>query len=162
MLLIVLPNNSIGSKSLIQHPASTFWMLCRLWYRLFWNQCFSFYDLHFWLLRLSIFQLWAEISAQWLDYPIYKTKHCSPSVDADFQDGATKIWCTIMAEKAASTLYMNYCHKASLGLPKMHDQKSLRLNWLSFSGWGRVRATVVFATKGGRCVNNGCLQPIAT
>jgi hypothetical protein len=44
---------------------------------------------------------------------------------------------------------MNYCQKATIGLPKMQDQKSLRLHGHSFLGWARECAAVIFDTKGG-------------
>ena len=162
MLLILLSNNRIWSKSLIQHPAITLSMLSGLWYQLFQNQCYPFCDLFFQLLRRSIVQLWAKLSARDLDYPIYKTNNGWHSIDVHFHDGVTKISCTVLAEKAASTLYMNHCHTVTLRLPKMQDQKLLRLHWHSISGWGRECAMVVFAPNGGQCLIDGCLQPIAT
>ena len=148
MLLHLLFDNSIWSKSLIQCPEITVWMICRLRHRWFCNQCFSFCELYFRLQRRSIVLLWAQISIQCLVYPIYKTEDCWRSVDAHFQDGVKNILCTVLAEKGAITLYMQYCYEVTLWLPKMQDQQSLRLHWGSFTGWGRERATVVFATKG--------------
>jgi len=162
MLVIVLSNDSNWSRSLIRHPAITFGILFRLRYRVFSNHCVSHGDLCFRLLRRSIVRWRAEISTRCLDFPTYKTRHCWHSTDTHSQDGVTKLSCTVLAEKAASTLYMNYCHKVTLRLPKLKDQKSLRLCWRWFSEWGRERATVVFALKGGRCLIYRCLQPIAT
>jgi len=162
MLLILLSNISIWSKSLIQHVAITLWMLYRLQYQWFWNQCFFYCDLDCRQLRWSIVRLWAKITAQCVDYPIYKTKDCWHSVDVHFQHGVTIMSCTVLAEKATSTFYINYYHKAKLRLPRMGDQKSSRLHWCSFSGWVRERAAVVCAPKGCQCLIYRCLQPITT
>jgi len=148
MVLHLLFDNSIWSKLLIQHQVITFWMLCRLQYWLFWIQCMSFCQLYFVLQSRSIVLVSAQISMQYLDYRMYKTKNCWRTIDAHFQDGVTKISCTVLAEMAGTTLNMHYWYKATLRLPKMQDQKSLRLRWGSLSGWGRERASVVFATKG--------------
>jgi len=137
-------------------------MLYRLRSRLFCNQCFSYCDLYFWLLRQSMVQLWVQISNWCLDHTILKTKNCRCSVNAHFQDGVTKLSCTVLAEKAATTLFMSYCPKATLGLPMQQDQKSLRCRWRSVSGCGREGAHIVFAPKGGKCLIYGCLQLIAT
>jgi len=47
MLLFLLFLNSIISKSCIKHSVFTIGMLCSLWYRLYWNPCFSLYILYF-------------------------------------------------------------------------------------------------------------------
>lgn len=48
----------------------------------------------------SIVLLWAEVPLRWLDYPIWKTKNCSHSIDAHILDGATHMSCTVRPEKA--------------------------------------------------------------
>ena len=47
-------DNCIWLESLIQHPVIPFWMLCRIWYQLFWNHCFCFCVLYLGLPRKSI------------------------------------------------------------------------------------------------------------
>jgi len=148
MLLLLQFDNSIWSKSLIQHPAIMLWMLCTLQYWLLWNQCFSFWDLYLGLLRQSIVLVWAQISVQCHTYQIYKTRNSWCSVDANCQDWVTKIWCTVMAQTAATTGYINWCHNATLTLPKMRDQTLLKLSWWPFSGCNRERAALVFAPRG--------------
>jgi len=44
----------------------------------------------------------------------------------------------------------------------MQDQKMLMLHWHSFSGWGRERDAIVFASKGGQYLIDGSLQATAT
>ena len=148
MHLLVLFDNSMRSKSLIQHPVITIWILWSLRYRSFCNQCFAFCVFYFGVHRQPIFLLWGQISMQCLDYPIYKTKNWWLSIDSHFQDGVTKLLCTLLAEMAATTLHMHYCYKATLRLPKMQDQKLLRLHWGSIWGWCSALAGVVFANNG--------------
>jgi len=45
---------------------------------------------------------------------------------------------------------MNVCIQLPLRSPKMQDQKSLTLCWLSFSGWGKECFSLVFDYKGGQ------------
>jgi len=123
MLLFLLHDNSILSRAFIQHPVITFCMFCSVQYRLFWNPGFSFYILYFYILWRSIVLLWAQISVRCLEYPICRTEDCWSSVDDPFHDWVMKISCTVLPEMVAITSYMNYCHKATLRLPKMQDQK---------------------------------------
>jgi len=148
MLVLLLFDNSIWSKLLIQYPVIAFWILCSLWYRLFRNQLFSFCELYFRVQRWLIVVLWARKSVRCLHYLLFKTKNCWCSNDVHFQDVVRNISCTALAEKAGTTLYIHYCYKARLRIPKMQDQKLMRLCWDSFSGWGRECAIFVFATKG--------------
>ena len=147
-LLFLLNDDSVLSKSLIQHPVITCSMICSVRYRLFSNLCFSFEIMYFCILRLSIVLLWAGISMRCLYYPIWKTDNCWCADDAHFHDGVKYMSCTVLPEQAAITVYMDYCHKASRSFPKMQDQKSLTLHGCSFSGWGREHVAYVEATKG--------------
>jgi len=158
MLLLLLFNDRIWSKSLIQHRIITFWMLCRLQHRFFWNECSSFCVLYFGLLRWTMILLWAKISVRCLDYPIFTTKHFWPTFDPHVQEGATKISCTVFAVIAATTWNTLLCYKATLWLLKMHKQKSLTLLWGSFGGWGTVRGAVDVAPKGVYYLVYRCLQ----
>jgi len=96
----------------------------------------------------------------WL--PNMQDTNCWYLVDAHFHDGVTYLSCTVFDEKASITLYMNYCHKATLRLPKMQEQKSFMLHWGSISGWGREYVTSDCVSKGTECLIDGCLQPITT
>ena len=136
-------------------------MFWSLRYRLFWYLCFSIYSLHFCLSRQSMVLLCARISVRCLDCVIWKTKICWCSIDAHFLVRVTKISCTVMPEKAAMISYMNYCHNTTLRLPRMEDQELLTLHWNPFSGLGRERFTLVFASKGAQYSMYGCLQPDA-
>jgi len=69
---------------------------------------------------------------------------------------------TALPEEATISLYMNYHHKVTLGLPKIRDQKLLTFHGCSFSAWGRERVSSVFAPNGDQFVISGCLQPIPT
>jgi len=70
--------------------------------------------------------------------------------------------CTVLVKKAAITSYMNYCHNAPLGFPKLQDHKSLMLHGRSFLGRGRERVAIVFASQGGQYLIHGFVEPIAT
>ena len=50
---------------------------------------------------------------------------------------------------------MNICIQLPLRLSKMQDQKSLTCRWLSFSGWGRERFSLVLDYKGGQFIRKG-------
>jgi len=162
MFWLLLFDSSMRLKSLIQHPVIPCWMYGRLWYQLFWNQCFSFCVLYFGLLRQSVVLLWSQISMRCLHNPIYKTKQCWRSVDSHFEDVVTKLSCTVLVEKDAITWYMDHFHKAMFELPEIHYQKSLMLLWRLFSEWGREHAAIAVGTIGGWYLIYGCLLPIAT
>ena len=81
----------------------SFWMLCTLRHWLFWNMCFAFHPLYFWLERLSTVLLWAHLWAESLDYPICRIKYCWRSVDTQYHDGVTYVSWVIWIEKAATT-----------------------------------------------------------
>jgi hypothetical protein len=83
---------------------------------------------YFSLERLSIVLLCTYISAQCLDNVLCKTKNCSCAVDAHIHNGVMYMSCTVSYEMAGSTLYMNYCHEATLRLAKMQDEHSLTLH----------------------------------
>jgi len=150
MFLFLQCDNSFLSKSHIHQPKISFCWLCSLPYRLFWDPGFSFCRLYFGLERWLIVLLWTHVSAKCLDYLICKTKICWHSVDAHFHDGVTHISCTVSDEKTARTSYMTHCHKATLRLGKMQDQKSLTLCWRSLSGCGREYAAFVSASEHGQ------------
>jgi hypothetical protein len=57
--------------------------------------------------------------------------------------------------KAAYTSFMNVCIQWPLRLPKVQDQKSLTHRWLSYSGWGRKRFSLVFDYKSGLYIRKG-------
>jgi len=90
-----------------------------------------------------------------LDYPRCKTKNRWRSVDAHFQNGAGSVSLSLLHIKAAYTSFMNVCIQLPLRLPKVQDQKSLTRGWLSFSGWGRERFSLVFDYKGGQYIRKG-------
>lgn len=69
--------------------------------------------------------------------------------------------CTALAEKAGSTLYLNYCHKVTPILPMMHNQKSVMLHGHSLSMKSREHVSAVLAN-GAQYLIDGCLQPITT
>jgi len=162
ILLIWQFDNRILLKSGIQQPISSVCMFYSLQYRSFWNPYFSFYILYFSLEMWSVVLLWADVSAQCLDYPICKINDRWCSIDAHFHNWVTHMSCTVLVEKAARTSYMNDCHHATLILATMQDQQSGTLHWCSFSGWGREHVASVFAPKDGQYLIYGCLQPIAS
>jgi len=90
-----------------------------------------------------------------LHYPRLKTKNCWRSVDAHMQNGAGSVSLFLLRIKAADTSFMNVQIQLPLRLPKVQDQKSSTRRWLSFSGWGRERFSLVFDHKGGRYFRNG-------
>jgi len=57
---------------------------------------------------------------------------------------------------------MDVCNWSPVILPRMQNQKLLTLCWWSFLGWGRERAAIIFAPKGGQYLIYGCLQPITS
>ena len=50
---------------------------------------------------------------------------------------------------------MIVCIQSPPRLPMMQDQKSLTHHWLTCSGWGRERVSLVFGFKGGRYIRKG-------
>jgi len=90
-----------------------------------------------------------------LDYPRCKTKNRWRSVDAHFQNRAGSVSLPLLHKKAAYTSFMNVWIQLPLRLPKEQDQKSLTRRWLSFSGWGRERFSLVFDYKGGQYIRKG-------
>jgi len=109
-----------------------------------------------------LLHIWIIARKRGLHYPRSKTRNCWCSVDVHFVDGATFMPFTVLPETAPITPNMNYCHKVTLRWCKMQDQKLLMLHWRSFSRWGRVRVTLVFAPKGHQYLINECLHPITT
>jgi hypothetical protein len=117
---------------------------------------------YFCLQRWSIVLLCAQISTQYLDNLICKTKNCLHSVDAHFHDGVTHMLSSVSYENAASTSYINTCLEVTLRLDMMQDQKWLKLHWRTFSVLGLEHVDIVFAAKHSQCLIYGCLQPITT
>jgi len=162
MFLFLHLDNCILLKLDIRQPIISFCMFCNLQHWLFWNMCFSWYTLYFWLWRLSIVLLCAHSSAHSLDYPICKTKYCWLSVDAQFHDGVTDVPWTVSYNKAATTSYINYCHIVTLGVPKIQRQQSLTLQWRTVSACDRECAAIFFNSKESQYFVYEWLQPIAT
>jgi len=155
-------DNSMLSKLRMQQPIISFWIVCSLWYRLFWNPCFSCNLQYFCLWwRLAVL-LWAPISTRRLDYAICKTKIFWRGIDTHVHEGVTYMSCTVSVEKPAITSYMNYCNNATFTFARMQDQQSLTLHWCSSSGWGRECVAFVFAPTGGQYLIYRCFQPIAS
>jgi hypothetical protein len=71
---------------------------------------------------MSIVLLCTHISVRCLDNVLCKTTHCCRAVAAHAHNKVTYLARTVSYEKAASTSYMNYCHKAALRLTKMQDK----------------------------------------
>jgi hypothetical protein len=90
-----------------------------------------------------------------LDYPRCKTKNRWRSVDAHFQNRAGSVSLPLLHIKATYTSFMNVWIQLPVRLPKEQDQKSLTRRWLSFSGWGRERFSLVFNYKGGQYIRKG-------
>jgi hypothetical protein len=70
--------------------------------------------------------------------------------------------CTALPETVASTLYLNYCHKVTVILHMMHNQKSVTLHCHSYSMRGTERVAAVLALNGGYYHIYRCLQPITS
>jgi hypothetical protein len=90
-----------------------------------------------------------------LDYPRCKTKNRWRSVDAHFLNRPESVSLSLLHIKAGYTSFMNVWIQLPLRLPKEQDQKSLTRRWLSFSGWGRERFSLVFDYKGGQYIRKG-------
>jgi len=90
-----------------------------------------------------------------LDYPKCNTKNCWCSVDAHFQNGAGRVSLSLLHIQAAYTSFMIVCIQLPLRISKLQDKKSLNRRWLSFSGWGRERFSVVVDYKGGQYIRTG-------
>jgi len=86
------------------------------------------------------------------NYLTYKTKNCGCSVDTHFQNQAGSVLLSLLPIKAAYTSFINVWNKSPLRIPKMPEQKSLMVQWLSFSGWGRVCISLVFDYKGSQYI----------
>jgi len=162
MLLLLQFDNSMLPKSHLQLPISSFWVICSLPYRLFWNLRVPYYMYYFCLYRRSMGLLWAHMSGQCLEYPIHKTTNCWHSVDAQFHAGVMYMSCTVSIDKAAIPLYVNHFHKATQGLAKMENQISFTPDWCWFSRWGRERVAIVLTPKASQYVIYGCLKPITS
>jgi len=150
-------------KLLIPHPVITFCIFCCLQYQIYWNPYFAWCTLHLWVSRQSIVLLRASMSVRYLEYRICKTRNCSCSTDARFHHGLRKISCTVVPGKAAITWYMNYCHKATLRLPKMEHQN----HWLSVDAHFQEGAVSMplwlnIGLIGSQYLIHHCLQPVTT
>jgi len=69
-------------------------------------------------------------------------------------EGVVAISRTCLPIKAAISFIMNACDQAPLILPKMQDQKLLKLYCRSFLGCGRVHEYAHFPNQGGQYVEN--------
>jgi len=117
--------------------------------------------MYFCLHSQSTVLLWAQLSAQCLDYSLCKTRNRWRSIDTHFHDGVTYMTSTDSVDKAAISSYMNYCNKKKLRLTKMQDRKLLTHQWCWFWGWGWEYIAIVFACKGGQWLIYGCWQAMA-
>jgi len=89
------------------------------------------------------------------EWPWCKAKHCWCTIDAHFQNAAGSVSLSLLLINAAYSALMNVRIQLPLRLPKLQDQKSLTYCWLSFSGWGRERVSLVFDYKGGQYIRKG-------
>jgi len=67
-----------------------------------------------------------------LNYLTYKTKNCWHSIDAHIQNGAGRVWLSLVPKKPANTTFMNGHNRLPRRLPMMQDVRSLTLCWHSF------------------------------
>jgi len=81
-------------------------------------------------------------------YLTYRTKNRWRSVDAHFQDGAGRVFLTLLSIKDANTLIMCIHYQVAFLLPDLQDQKSWTLRGRSFSRCGRERVVFFFPYKG--------------
>jgi hypothetical protein len=79
----------------------------------------------------------------------YRTKNRWRSVDAHFQNGAARVFLSLWAWNMANTVFMIVCIQSPSRLLMMQDKKSLTRHWLSCSGWGTERVSLLFRYKGG-------------
>jgi len=87
--------------------------------------------------------------------PWCKAKYCWCTIDAHFPNGARSVSLSLLVINAVYTSFMNICIQFPLRLPKMQDQRSLTRCWLSFSGCGRDRVSLVFDFKDGQFIGIG-------
>jgi len=139
--------NSIFSKLCIQQRIIIFCMFCSLWYRLFWNPCFSFDIWYFCLSGRSTVLLCAQISTWCLEYQLCKTKNYWCSIDIHFQDAAGSVLLLLFPLQAANISSIDVCNQLELRLPKMRSQQSLMVLCRSFSEWGSDRVADCCAYK---------------
>jgi len=85
----------------------------------------------------------------------YRTKNCWRSIDAHFQDGAARVFLSLLGWNMANTPFMMVCMQSPSRLLMMQDQKSLTRHWLSCLGWGKERVSLVFSYKGGWFIRKG-------
>jgi len=85
----------------------------------------------------------------------YRTKNRWRSVDARFQNRAASVIISLLGWNTANTLFMIICIQSPSRLLMMQDQKSLTRRWLSCSGWGKERVSLVFSYNGGRFIWKG-------
>jgi hypothetical protein len=82
----------------------------------------------------------------------YRTNNRWRSVDAHFQNGAASVFLSLWAWNTANAVFMILCIQSPSRLLMMQDKKSLMRHWLSCSGWGKERVSLVFSYKGGRFI----------
>jgi len=89
------------------------------------------------------------------DKPSCKDKNRWRSVDAHFQNGAASVFLSLLGWNTANRSFMIVCIQLPSRLLMMQDQKSLTRCWLSFSGWGKERGSLVFSYKGCQFIRKG-------
>ena len=105
--------------------------------------------------RLPIHRLCITTDKSLFNYMTYKTQNRWRSVDAHFQNGAGSVLLSLLAWKTANTSFMIVCIQSPPRLLIKPDQKSWTRRWLSCSGWGIQRVSLVFSDKGGRFIWKG-------
>jgi len=85
----------------------------------------------------------------------YRTKNRWCFVDAHFQNGAVRVILSLLGWNMANTSFMIVCIQSASRLLMMQDQKSLMRRWLSCSGWGKERVSLVFSYNRGRFIWKG-------
>jgi len=102
----------------------------------------------FCLQRRPKIPLWLTTTYRQCDYPGHRTKNHWRSVDAHFQDGAGRVFQSVLPINASRNSFMTEWNELAVPLPRTHDWKLLMLHWRSFSRWGRERVIIMFAYKG--------------
>jgi len=97
--------------------------------------------------------VWLTTSYWQCDYPGRRTKDRWRAVVAHSQDGAGRVLHSVLPIKAAKYSFMTDCNVSAVWLPRTHDQKSLMLNWRSFSRWGREGVVIISAYEGGQYID---------
>jgi hypothetical protein len=129
MLLLLICDTGILSKSLIQHAVISVWNLHRLSYWVFLNQQISFCLLHIRLPRCSMVWLRFQGSIHCTYHDIFMRTKCWRFVDGDIQFRVKTILYTVFVDMATVTRYMKCYHNVTLEVPKIQE----RNNWSSIN-----------------------------